>query len=1133
MAVRKLLTRPGRPAGMAGLGIILAAVLVGGPLAGIASAQTISATAGDGQHNAVDTSFGTALVVQVVDGSSAPIQGDSVTFAVQAGGSGASASFPASQSQDTETTDVNGNATAATLTSNSTAGTFTVQATDTTQSPNIFTTFTLTNDPGPAATVVIDQGSPQSAAVGTDYSIDFKVTVTDGPGNVISGDHVTFQSPGSHRGLFGGSTFATVITGADGTATAPTFTAGDFASTFTVTATEANQGNHADFTLTNTAGMPATMVPHGGNNQSTAVDTDYSPFSVLVTDGVGNVVPNDSVTFTAPGSGASGTFPGSSLTATVSTDSNGIATSPVLSANSMAGAFQVSATDGTASTNISLTNDPGPAATVVMTAGNNQSEPINTAFAVQLAVTVTDGPGNVISGDNVVFHSSSVSHGSFGGNANATVSTNGSGLAQAPVLTSGTAGGAFQVTATEQNNGNSFTFDLTTTAGNPAGMAIVAGDAQSEAVDTNYPIKLAVTVTDGGGNPVPGDSVTFTAPASGATGSFAGSSTDMVSTDPSGTAQAGTLKASSTAGAFSVTATDGTFSVTFHLTNVPGPPAAVLVTAGDAQQVGAGSQFSIRLAATVIDGPGNVIPGVNVKFVSPGAGHGTFPGGVLTATVATDASGIAQAPILTAGGTVGAFNVSATEQINNNAASFGLTVTPGSPHTASATSGSGQSTPVNQPFGHALGVHVTDIDGNAVPGVTVTFAASSGANGQSAIFANNGQATTNGSGNATAPSMTANSRAGSYTVTATVAGASPAVFNATNTPVVPFALSATQLGASSTGDLVTVAWGTPDYDGGSPITSYTITLLPSQGHITGLTGHFFEFRSLTNGAALSIEVTAVNAAGSSPPSPAVQVVPVTQGYWMAAADGGIFNFGAAAFYGSTGAIHLNRPIVGMAVAPLGDAYWLVASDGGIFTFPSRGDAGYYGSTGGMHLNQPIVGMAATPTGHGYWLVASDGGIFAFGDARFYGSTGGMHLNKPIVGMAPTVTGRGYWLVASDGGIFAFGDARFFGSTGAIHLNQPIVSMTPTASGNGYWLVASDGGIFSFGDARFFGSTGAIHLNRPIVGMSVSSTGNGYWLVASDGGIFSFGDAPFYGSTGAMHLNQPIVALGTQPITHFG
>src|SRR5437867_8101300 len=52
----------------------------------------------------------------------------------------------------------------------------------------------------------------------------------------------------------------------------------------------------------------------------------------------------------------------------------------------------------------------------------------------------------------------------------------------------------------------------------------------------------------------------------------------------------------------------------------------------------------------------------------------------------------------------------------------------------------------------------------------------------------------------------------------------------------------------------------------------------------------------------------------------------------------------------------------------GRGYWLVASDGGIFTF---GDAGFFGSTGSIHLNKPIVGMAATPDGRGYWIERSE------------------------------------------------------------------------------------------------------------------------------------------------------------------
>jgi hypothetical protein len=246
-----------------------------------------------------------------------------------------------------------------------------------------------------------------------------------------------------------------------------------------------------------------------------------------------------------------------------------------------------------------------------------------------------------------------------------------------------------------------------------------------------------------------------------------------------------------------------------------------------------------------------------------------------------------------------------------------------------------------------------------------------------------------------------------------------------------------------------------------------------------------------------------------------------QGYWLDASDGGIFTYPNNAFFGSTGGLKLNKPMVGMAATPDGQGYWLVAADGGIFTY---GDALFHGSRGGQPLNKPIVGMASTPDGQGYWLVASDGGIFSYGDAGYYGSRGGQPINAPIVGMATTADGNGYWLVGADGGIYSYGDALFQGSTGALKLNKPVVGMAATPTGLGYWLVASDGGIFNYGDANFYGSTGSLVLNKPVVGMAGSPSGQGYWLVASDGGIFNYGDAPFQGSAGALHLNAPVVGM---------
>jgi hypothetical protein len=211
------------------------------------------------------------------------------------------------------------------------------------------------------------------------------------------------------------------------------------------------------------------------------------------------------------------------------------------------------------------------------------------------------------------------------------------------------------------------------------------------------------------------------------------------------------------------------------------------------------------------------------------------------------------------------------------------------------------------------------------------------------------------------------------------------------------------------------------------------------------------------------------------------------GYWVGAGPtappygASALAFGAVpSAPGPTTVAATNTHVVGIASAATG--CWVVGADGGIFGFAG---APYFGSMGGKPLNKPIVGIASTPDHQGYWLVASDGGIFAFGDAKYYGSMGGKPLNKPIVGMASTPNGEGYWLVASDGGIFAFGDAVFSGSMGGKSLVSPMVGMAANPLGQGYWTVAADGGIFSFGDAPYEGSAAGQVLNGPVVGMAAA------------------------------------------------
>ena len=55
------------------------------------------------------------------------------------------------------------------------------------------------------------------------------------------------------------------------------------------------------------------------------------------------------------------------------------------------------------------------------------------------------------------------------------------------------------------------------------------------------------------------------------------------------------------------------------------------------------------------------------------------------------------------------------------------------------------------------------------------------------------------------------------------------------------------------------------------------------------------------------------------------------------------------------------------------AYWLVGADGGVFAF---GDAVFWGGLAGVVLDAPVVGMVGSPGGGGYWLVGADGGVFS-------------------------------------------------------------------------------------------------------------------------------------------------------------
>jgi len=234
--------------------------------------------------------------------------------------------------------------------------------------------------------------------------------------------------------------------------------------------------------------------------------------------------------------------------------------------------------------------------------------------------------------------------------------------------------------------------------------------------------------------------------------------------------------------------------------------------------------------------------------------------------------------------------------------------------------------------------------------------------------------------------------------------------------------------------------------------------------------------------------------------------------------------GGAPAIGPSKGLRLNSNLVGIAATPSGHGYWVAAADGGVFAF---GDAGFQGSAAGRPLAAPVVGIAATPSGHGYWLVGSDGGVFAFGDAAFHGSIGNPgSMISPIVALAPTPSGQGYWLVGSDGGVFAFGDAAFEGAATSIVHSAPIVAIAPTPSGYGYYLLGADGGVFAFGDARFEGSArDGKHL---ATGIAIPRDHDGYQIARTDGSVVGLGGAPAVAAPFDLLSGQhPVISIATR------
>jgi len=330
-------------------------------------------------------------------------------------------------------------------------------------------------------------------------------------------------------------------------------------------------------------------------------------------------------------------------------------------------------------TSCNSSNFTAPTETITAASGSPQTAAVNTAFAAPLVAKVTLG-STPLSGAFVTFTAPGTgASGTFdGGTTTETDTTDATGTATSSTYTANGIIGADTVTASVGGVIATVSFSLTNSSGPAASITATSGSLQDATIGTAFAAPLVATVVDANQYPVSGASVTFTAPASGASGTFAnGTATETDTTNASGVATSSTFTADATPGGYTVTAAVAGVSsaADFTLTNITGALVSITATGGTPQSASVNTTFGAPLVATVLDGGQNPVSGVTVTFEVPSTGaSGTFAGGVNTAT--TNASGVATSASFTANGSVGTYTVTATVASGAEPANFVLTNNP-------------------------------------------------------------------------------------------------------------------------------------------------------------------------------------------------------------------------------------------------------------------------------------------------------------------------------------------------------------------------------------------------------------------------------------------------------------------------
>ncbi len=383
--------------------------------------------------------------------------------------------------------------------------------------------------------------TPSTSNLASGTSTQLSAHATDASGNPLTGRAVGWST--SDASVASVSTNGTVTAARTGTAT--------------ITASAEGQSANALIHVSAGAASHATVSP----GSIGLVAGHSQQLSVSLTDAAGNSVPTQSTSWT------------SSNTSVATVSASGV----VMGVH--AGSSTITATSGGATGSATAAVSAGSVQHIVVSPFTSN---LSTGGTSQLTATLTDGSGNLISGQAVAWSSSNTSV--------ATISTSG--------LVTAVHSGSSTITAAA--GGTSGTASVDVAAGAVSSVAISPGSVSLVAGNTQ---QLTATVADAGGSPITGQTITWSS-----------SNTAVVSVNSSGLATAGKT------GSATITATAAGKSGTSLFAVSVGPVSSVsLSPASGSVQEGK----TLQLTATLTDVAGNTVTGRPITWTSAPTANAT------------------------------------------------------------------------------------------------------------------------------------------------------------------------------------------------------------------------------------------------------------------------------------------------------------------------------------------------------------------------------------------------------------------------------------------------------------------------------------------------------------------------------